>query len=284
MDYNHGNDRKKKMKTMKKIEMTKPLKTIGIYTKNFCLYHDLVSHLKNRHISYVSLNSVNHIPNQIGVILTSHYELHDFRQKNVIAADAYESTDEAIDKAIHLLIGKDLYQKVFIGIDPGEKPGIAIVGDNHLLHTKQVESPDQVMKTIKRFISEYPSHEYIIRIGHGSILIRNRIINSLIPLNVPIEIVNESKTSSHKTQRIKRDMKAATSIALMPGGKVIRKLPLKPTRGELRKIQEESRKLTNGSYSVSLNTAKLVIKGEKKLSQAIKEETKKTMKKKPKDL
>jgi hypothetical protein len=269
---------------MEKIEIEKPMKTIGIFTKNFCLYHELVSNLKNRHIAYVSLNSVNHIPNQIGVILTSHYELHDFKQKNVIAADAYKSINEAIDKAIHLLIGKDLYQKVYIGIDPGEKPGIAIVGDSRLLNTKQVVSPDQVMKTIKRFVAEYPSHEYLIRIGHGSILIRNRIINSLIPLNIPIEIVNESKTSSHKTQRIARDMKAATTIAFLEGGKVIGKLPLKPTRGELRRIQEESRKLTNGSYSVSLNTAKLVLKGEKKLSQVIKEETKKTIKKKPKDL
>ena len=140
------------------------------------------------------------------------------------------------------------------------------------------------MKIIKRFIIECPSHEYLIRIGHGSTLIRNRIINSLIPLDIPIEIVNESKTSSYQTQRIGRDAKAATTIALLPGGKVLKKLPLKPTRGELRKIQEESRKLTNGSFSVSLNTARLVIKGEKNLTQAIKEETKKTLKKTPKDL
>ena len=119
---------------MEKIEMKKPMKIIGIFTKNFSLYHELVSTLKNKHIAYDSLNSLDHISNQIGVILTSHSELHDIKRKNVIAADAYESIDEAIDKAIHLLIGKDLYHQVYIGIDPGEKPGIAIVGDNLLIH------------------------------------------------------------------------------------------------------------------------------------------------------
>jgi len=94
----------------------------------------------------------------------------------------------------------------------------------------------------------------------------------LIPLNIPIEIVNESKTSNHQIQRVGRDVKAAASIALLPGGKVQRRLPLEPTRGELRKIQEESRKLTNGSISISLDTARLVLKGEKSLIQVIKED------------
>lgn len=265
--------------------MKKPMKTIGIFTKNFRLYHDLVSILKTKPIAYVSLNSLDHIPNQVGVILTSHHEIHDIKRKNVIAADAYPTIDEAVDKAIHLLIGKDLYHLVLIGIDPGEKPGIAIVGDNLLVHTKQLSSPDLVKKTIKRIITHYPSHEYLIRIGHGSIIIRNRIINSLIPLSIPIEIVNESKTSSsQQTQRVGRDVKAAASIALLPGGKVQRKLPLEPTRGELRKIQEESRKLTNGTHSISLETARQVLQGEISLTQAIKQDKSIQAKKKPKDL
>ena len=252
------------------------LKTIGIYTKNFCLYHDLVSILKNRNLAYVSLNSIKHIPRQIGVIITSNNEIHDINKKKVIAADAYDSIEQAVDKAIQLLIGKDLYTQVLIGIDPGEKPGIAIVGDDILLQTLQVQSPEDVKSAIKRFLNEYPSHEYHIRIGHGSVLERNRIINSLITLKFPIEIVNESKTSSsHQTQRIGRDLKAATSIALLKGGLVQRRLPLEPTKGEIRRIQEESRKLSEGKITISSKKAILVLKGEKSLLQAIDEELKK---------
>lgn len=258
---------------MNEMNIKKTLKTIGIYTKNFRLYHDLVTVLKNRNLAYVSLNSLHHIPRQVGVILTSHNEIHDVAKKQVIAADAYDSIDYAVDKAIHMLIGKDLYSQVFIGIDPGEKPGIAIVGDDTLIQTIQVQSPEEVKIAIKRFLTEYPSYEYHIRIGHGSVLERNRIVNSLITLKIPIEIVNESKTSSsQQTQRIGRDLKAAAAIALMKGGKVHRRLPLEPTKGEIRKIQEESRKLSDGKITISSKKAILVLKGELSLHQAINEE------------
>lgn len=257
------------------------LKTIGIFTKNFGLFHDLVSTLKHRKIPFVSLASIKHIPNGIGVILTSHSELHDISTTKVIAVDVYENIDTAIDKALHLLIGKELYSIILIGIDPGEKPGIAIVGDDILLQKTQVKSPEIVIKMVKQCINNYPSKEYLIRIGHGSILNRNRIINSLIPLGVPIEIVDESRTSSSKQiKRTTRDSEAAAAIALLKGGIVQRKLPLQPTRGEVKYIQEKSRQLTEGRFSISEHIALEVLKGKKSLAESIKDETMKTKKSK----
>ena len=119
------------------------MKTIGIYTKNFSLYHDLLKVLKRRRIPYVSLLSINNIPRRIGVVLTSHNELHDLKTQKGLAADVYDSIDHAVDIALQILIGKELYSKVYIGIDPGEKPGIAVVGDDLLLQKTHVKSPEE---------------------------------------------------------------------------------------------------------------------------------------------
>jgi len=255
------------------------IKTLGIFTKNFGLFHDLVNTLKRRNIPYVALTSIKHVPNRIGVILTSHSEMHDISTSMIIAADAYDSIDTAIDKALHLLIGKELYTKVFIGIDPGEKPGVALVGDDILLQKTQVKSPENVVKTVRQSIKNYPSREYLIRIGHGSILHRNRIINSLIPLGVPIEIVDESKTTkTQQTKRTTRDSEAAAAIALLKGGIVQKRLPLKPTKGDIKRIQEKSRQVTEGRFSISQKNALFVLKGEKSLAEAIKEEEKPKLK------
>jgi len=249
------------------------MKTLGIYTRDFSLYHDLLRILRKRNIPYVSLSSIHHIPSKIGVIITSNNEIHDIKSTKVIAADAYDSIDHAIDLALQMIIGKDMYLKVYIGIDPGDHPGVAIVGDDILLQKTFVDNPEKVASIVKRFIKEYPASQAIIRIGHGSILIRNRIINSLIPLGVPIEIVDETKTTTkHQLSRYKRDSEAAAAIALLHGGKVQKQLPLEPTKGEIKNLQEKSRKLTNGQLSIPEKTARDVLNGKISLIEAIEQE------------
>lgn len=249
------------------------MKTIGLFTNNFSLYYDLIKILKIRKIPYVSLSSIKNIPSSIGVILTSNNELHDIKSQKVIAADAYDTIDHAVDLALQMLIGKDMYSKVFIGIDPGDQPGIAVVGDDILLQKINIDAPEKVVTVIKRILKEYPALETLIRIGHGSILTRNRIINSLIPLKIPIEIVDETKTTpSQQIGRHERDSEAAAVIALLTGGKVQRRLPLEPTRGEIRNIQERSRKLTGGKFSISEKTAVKVLEGSISLIEAIEKE------------
>jgi len=246
------------------------MKTLGVYTKDFSLYYDLLKALRKRKIAYVSLSSIKNIPSKIGVIITSHSELHDLKSKNVIAADAYDSLDHAIDLAMQMLIGKDIYSNVYIGIDPGEKPGIAVVGDEILLHKSTVDNPEMVVKIVKRYLKEYPAVQTIIRVGHGSILNRNRIINNLIDLKVAIEIVDETKTSvSQRMPRYERDSEAAASIALLHGGLVQSKLPLEPTKGDIKNIQEKSRKLSNGKITISKETALKVLEGKISLNEAI---------------
>lgn len=258
------------------------MKTLGVYTKNFSIYYDLLKILRKRKIPYVSLSSLDHIPSKIGVILTSNSELHDIKSTKVIAVDAYDSIDHGVDLALQMLIGKDLYSKIYIGIDPGDYPGIAVIGDDLILHKSTLDDPKKVSVKIKRFLKEYPANETIIRIGHGSITIRNRIINSLIPLGIPIEIVDETKTTDSKQKkRYERDSEAAAAIALIHGGKVQSRLPLEPTKGEIRNIQERSRKLSEGKYSISEKTAIKVLSGNISLSDAIDHEKNK---KKPKRL
>jgi hypothetical protein len=249
------------------------MKTLGVYTKDFSLYHDIIKVLKKRNISYVSLSSLHHIPKRISVILTSRMEQNEIPLEKTVAADDHDSIDHAVDLAMQKLTGKELYARVFIGIDPGERPGIAVVGDDILLQKMQVEGPEYVTHEVKGILRVYPSKEVCIRIGHGSVIMRNRIINSLIPLEIPIEIVDETRTTpSQQKRRCVRDGEAAAAIALLPGGRVQTTLPLEPTKGAIRNVQKRSRQLTDGRYSISEQIALQVLKGEISLLEAIEQE------------
>ena len=249
------------------------MKTLGVYTKDFSLYHDIIKVLKKRKLAYVSLPSPKDIPKRIGVILTSQKERQEIKSQKTIATDIYDSIDHAVDLAMQKLTGKEIYSKIFVGIDPGERPGIAVVGDDILLQKIQVDSPEKVVYSVKRLLKVYPSKEAYIRIGHGSIIARNRIINSLIPLKIPIEIVDETSTTpSQQTGRFERDGEAAAAIALLSGGKVQTNLPLEPTRGAIKNVQQQSRQLTEGKYTISKEIALKVLKGKMSLVEAIENE------------
>jgi hypothetical protein len=245
------------------------MKTIGVLTKDFSLYHDIVKALKRRKISYVSLTSPTDIPRQIGVLLTSKEELAAISYRKTIAVDDQDSLDYAVDLALQKLTGKELYLKVSVGIDPGERPGVAVVGDDILLQKKCVGEPSHVVSEIRRIQKMYPAKDLVIRIGHGSVIIRNQIINSLIPLKIPIEIVDEARTTLPQTGRCERDQKAAAAIALLTGGRVQTTLPLEPTRGAVRNVQRRSRQLTEGRYTISEDCALKVLRGELSLIEAI---------------
>jgi hypothetical protein len=244
------------------------VKILGVYTKNFSLYYDILTALKKRNLSYVVLSSPDKIPRRVGVVLTSKKE--NIKSK-AIFVDNYPSIEHAIDFALQKLVGKELYSKVFIGIDPGERPGLAIVGDDILLQKRQLDSPEKVALAIKHFLDLYPSKEVFIRIGHGSTISRNRIINSIIPLNIPIEIVDETSTSASQ-RRFERDSEAAAIIAMTSGGKVKYAFPLEPSRGAIKDVQKRSRQLTEGKFTIPEETAIKVLKGEMGLLEAIEKE------------
>jgi hypothetical protein len=246
------------------------MKTIGVYTQDFSLYHDVIQVLKRRMLAYVSLSSLEDVPRRVGVILTSEEELASIPLLKAVAVDAYESIDSAVDLALQKLAGKELYSRLFIGIDPGERPGIAVVGDDVLLQKTSVDDPSRVVGEVRRIQKVYPAKEVGIRIGHGSVILRNRIINSLIPLEIPIEIVDESRTTMSATQRFERDREAAAAIAMVNGGgRVEARLPLVPTRGAIRNVQRHSRQLTEGRFTISEDTALRVLRGELSLSEAV---------------
>ena len=251
------------------------MKTLGVYTKDFSLYHDIIKALKKRNVAYVSLASPDDPPRRIAVILTSQKELKDISLGKKVAADSYDSVDQAIDHAMQKLTGKELYSKVLIGIDPGERPGIALVCDDILIQKIQVDTPDSVAVVIKDYLKVYPSKETYIRIGHGSIINRNRIINSLIPLQIPIEIVDETRTTpTQQKRRCIRDSEAAAAIALLSGGRVQSTLPIETSRGAIKNVQKHSRQLSEGRFTISEETALRVLTGELSLLEALEKEKK----------
>ena len=244
------------------------MKIIGILTENFSVYYDIVKVLKEKNIVFESLSFDKKIPARIGVVITTKEEENRFKFKKKVFAT--ENAEETVQEALKALSGKDVYHNLIIGIDPGERPGVAVVGDDEIIQTKQAETPEEVKTIIENVFRDYHSENRRIRIGNGAKIFRDRTINAITDFNVPIEIVDEAGT----TKRMEDDIEAAIEIAFGKGKEIRFLSEIRPTHGDLKRIQDESR-ILSGSITISEELAELVAKGEMSLEEAIRRQKRK---------
>jgi len=251
------------------------MKVVGILTENFSVYHDLIEYMKEHEIAFESLQFKEDIPAKVGVVITTEEEEDKVYFKPKVVISSNKPISEAVNEAKMLLAGKTKFRRLVIGIDPGKRPGIAVVGDGEVVETVQALTPEDVKGIVRNLISAFPSERRIIKIGHGDPTHRNRIINTLLDLRVRIEMVDETSTTERTDYP---DIKAAISIAMVDGKIVREKYSINPTRWELKDIQRQSRIRSKGMMTISKELAKKVAEGEMTIDGAIREQRKKVKK------
>ncbi len=240
---------------------------LGLITADFRLYHDLVSELKERDIPFVSLSFTEAVPPEVAVVLTSPEELDDVDFEPSLAC---ESVEDAIAKALQILGGKTSFQEVIIGVDPGPRPGVAILGDGEVIEKLTAPSPEAVRDIVQSVLRNYDGRGYTVRIGHGDPTNRNRIINALAETGVRTEIVDERGTTRRDRRRDDaRNMESAAGIATGKGVMAEESYEIFPTEGELKNIQKRSRIRSGGKLTISRELAQKVARGELTLMEAL---------------
>ncbi len=241
------------------------VKIIAVATDNFKFYYDIVKELKQRDIPFVSLSPTDPIPEDIGVVITTEEEVSGIEFDKVIPVS--KDVRKGIRQALSAISHKESFQQMIVGVDPGEHPGVALLGDGEVLETVYADCPEDVRNIIDRCIEAYEFHEMVIRIGHGDKTNRNRTINSLKGICARIEIVNEEDTTHGG---FLADLTSAKEISITSGKPIEGDYEVQATEGEKREIQRRSRIKSNGKITISKELAKKVVEGELDLKEAIK--------------
>ena len=238
-------------------------KVLGILTEDFRLYHDLVAALKARDLPFVSLSFARRIPDSVGAVLTSPAEASRIRLRHIVPVD---DIDSSVAKAMQIVKGKTSWTELWIGIDPGREPGVAIIGDGDVIDTRIAATPEAVALHVRQATRTFPAQDARIRIGHGDPTNRNRILNALAREGLPVEIVDEAGTTRRTHQP---DVDAAINIARTAGRRVQPPFEVRPTPGEVRETQRRSRLDSGGVVTISTELARAVARGDLSLEEAI---------------
>jgi len=233
---------------------------IVVRTADFEVYHGVVGELRDRNVRFSTIEPEASPPEEATVAIVGPEDEHP--QIPTVRATP-ESPRRAVEEALAALRGAD--GRTVIGIDPGDRPGIAVLAGETVVAAFQVPIAD-VPSVIERELDG--ASDPLVRIGDGARLRGARIVDAIE--GVPIELVDETGTTPYQGRGVRGmdDVLAAVNIARIEGVE-IESRDVEPTAGELRTIQTRSRERGDDRRAIDETLARNVALGELSMAEAL---------------
>jgi hypothetical protein len=161
-------------------------------------------------------------------------------------------------------------EEIIVGIDPGPRPGYAVLAGSTVIGQGNLDSPEGAGTFANHLRHRFATRHVLFRVGSGDPPARNRIVNALLDHQRTVELVDEQGTTPRGRRR-PRDAAAAGAIARTRGLPVRERILETFTPGEISNLQRLSREGSNGRVTISRTSAHRVLRGEITLAQAVDE-------------
>ena len=233
---------------------------IVVATADFEVYHEVVSELRERGVRFTTREPGAELPEDVTVAIVGPEDEHP--SIRTIRADP-EQPRRAVEGALSVLRGGE--GRTVVGIDPGDRPGIAVLSGETVVAAFQV-SVEEVPAVVAREVEG--AVDPVVRIGDGARLRGAAIVDELE--DVPVELVDETGTTPYQGTGVRGmgDVLAAVNIARLEGEE-IESRDVEPTAGEIRQIKTRSRERSDDDRSIDEALARKVALGELSLAEAL---------------
>jgi hypothetical protein len=247
-----------------------PNRCVALATRNPALYAELAAWLREHGLPNVSIWPGDRLPASVAAVLTSEEEVATIHHPRILAV-AVDGDRTALLAAVRhaLAVGRST-DEIVVGIDPGPRPGFAVLTHDRPIAEGTLGAPEDVGRLGTHLRRRFPDNPIRFRVGRGDHIDRDRIVNSLVPLRRPVEIVDESGTTPRGHRR-PRDAAAARAIARSTGPLVHGEAPVRVTPGEVTNLQRLSREGSGGSFTIPRALAQRVLRGEISFPDALAE-------------
>ncbi|MCO8268443.1 hypothetical protein ACOZ4B_07420 [Haloferax prahovense] len=241
---------------------------IVVATADFDLYHEAVSELRSRGVAFTTVEPGDPLPERTRVLLTGPDDDLDGTGSdgNVTRVTATgDDVRRAVDEALASLRGGS--GRTVVGVDPGTRPGVAVLSGETVVAAFHVPLSDAV-EVIRRETED--AVDPVVRIGDGARLQGAKLINDLD--DVAVELVDETGTTPYlgSGARGMGDVLAAVNIARRDGER-IESREIEPTEGELTRIKARSREASDDNRTIDDGLARRVAGGELSIDEALDE-------------
>ncbi|KTG09300.1 hypothetical protein AUR64_16085 [Haloprofundus marisrubri] len=239
---------------------------IVVATEDFELYHEAVAALRERGVTFTTVRSDDDLPAATSVLVTAPDDtVSDLPSDVTHIETSADEVRQAVEEALTVLRGSG--ERTIVGVDPGTRPGIAVLSGEMVVAAFQVPLSDAVA-AIRRETDD--AVDPLVRVGDGARLQSAQIVNDLE--DVPVELVDETGTTPYlgTGARGMGDVLAAVNIAHLEGERVDSR-DIDPTAGEIQVIKDRSREQSPENRSIDESLARRVAAGELSIEEALAE-------------
>jgi len=194
---------------------------VAVATVSGKAYFLIVNELRERNMDFLSLIPGNPVPVEAKVVITTDKEKHMISHEKILVYDDRTAPSTVVNEAGKVLQGKESYDKIVVGIDPGEMFGLAVIADGKVNETDNCFSVQEVLDKVKNIVKDFDvsSTAVSVKIGNGVPAYKTllEMLDAALPPEVVLEIVSEAGTNRHidekKHRRGLRDIVSAIRIA-----------------------------------------------------------------------
>jgi hypothetical protein len=172
---------------------------VAIATVQGKVYFLIVNELREQNIPFVSLVPGEPVPDSVRLVITTEQEKGLVKHEKILVFRGEGELDNLIGEVKRILLGKEAFEKVVIGIDPGAATGLAVVADGKVIEEGNCYSTQEVINTITKTIKNvnFSQTAVSVKIGNGVPVYKELLeaLDQALPLQVALEVVGEAGTN-----------------------------------------------------------------------------------------
>jgi len=194
---------------------------VAVATVEGKVYFLIVNELREQNISFISLVPGEPVPAEVKVVITTEKEKHLVKHEKILIFTSENELDDLVNEVKRILQGKEAYEKIVIGIDPGEAIGLAVIADGKVIEEGNCFSTQEVINSIIKTIRNvnFSLTSVSVKIGNGVPVYKELLeaLDDALPPEVALEVVGEAGTNrplkENKRSRGIRHISSAIRIA-----------------------------------------------------------------------
>jgi hypothetical protein len=212
---------------------------IAVTTVQGKAYFHIVNLLKENNMLFFSLMPHDPIPAEVKVVITTCEEKNEIDFGKILTFTCESDLDMLMSQVAIILQGKEHYEKLVIGIDPGEVTGLIVIADGKVVNKANCLSIRETSTRIKNILKNVnlAVTNVRIKIGNGVPAYKELIetLDKTLPSKIVLEVVSEAGTNFPVSKRSRnvRHIISATRISSRVGC-------IYQRRGETRKKNEKN--------------------------------------------